>query len=83
MTKRLETLPLTRRDPALTILFYMTLAQTGISTVLALPGLQAPGPAAAAAVLGLTACGLAAHFALARAFARCAGLVARYAGAAL
>lgn len=64
MTKKL-----TRRDDALTLIFYMTLIQAGVITLIAIRQISLPGPEALAWVSMMTLLGLAAHFALSRAFA--------------
>lgn len=63
MTKRL-----TATDGAFTLLFWMTLLQAGLISILALPGLRMPDAEAAGWVLAMTVIGLVAHFALSRAF---------------
>jgi drug/metabolite transporter (DMT)-like permease len=63
MTKHLM-----RTDSAFLVLFYTNLLQAVVGTLLVLPGLKVPDPVTAAWVVALTAIGLLAHFALAKAF---------------
>jgi drug/metabolite transporter (DMT)-like permease len=60
---------LMQRDPALTVIFYMALFQAVLATILLTVGLQLPDAATAAWIFVVAACGLIAHFSIARAFA--------------
>jgi drug/metabolite transporter (DMT)-like permease len=64
MTKRL-----TRRDSAFLLLFYTHLIQGFIALPLTAASLKVPSPMAALWIVALTVLGLAAHYALTRAFA--------------
>ncbi len=70
ITKRL-----TRYDPAFTVVFYMTLIQGVLASVLALFTFQIPDAATLAWILVVSACGLMAHFAIARAFAHADAII--------
>lgn len=59
---------LMRRDSAFTVIFYMTLLQTVLATVLIAGNLQRPDLPTAAWIFVIAVCGLTAHFSIARAF---------------
>lgn len=60
---------LMRRDPALTVIFYMVLFQTALATLLLTASQQLPDATTAGWILVIAVCGLTAHFSIARAFA--------------
>ena len=60
---------LMQRDPALTVIFYMALFQAVLAAILLTANLQLPDATAAAWIFVVAACGLVAHFSIARAFA--------------
>jgi drug/metabolite transporter (DMT)-like permease len=64
ITKRLL-----RLDSVFTVIFYMTVLQSILATVLALPSLHLPDATTLAWLFALATCGLTAHFSVAKAFA--------------
>jgi drug/metabolite transporter (DMT)-like permease len=60
---------LMRRDPALTVIFYMVVFQAALATLLLTAGQRVPDAATAGWILVIAVCGLTAHFSIARAFA--------------
>jgi drug/metabolite transporter (DMT)-like permease len=66
---------LTQTENVFTILLYMAIMQAGFSSLLALQSFVVPSPEVLGWLLLLAACGLAAHYGIAQAFARADAIV--------